>query len=78
MVHGIRGEQSFSVLGLALILALGGVLIVLGAVVDTIVGWLQTGRKAEYRHTQWILEEKLQLQRAAYEGGLTASAACHS
>jgi hypothetical protein len=68
MVRDIGQHQSFSLLGLALIIALGGVIIVLGMVTDTLVGWLQIGRKTEYRRRQWILEENLQLQRAAYEG----------
>ena len=67
-MRGIESYQSFSVLGVALILAIGGVLIVLGMLADTVIGWLQVGHKAEYRRTQWILEGKLQLQRAAYEG----------
>ena len=53
---------------MALILGLGGVVIVLGTVAGIVVGRLQTGRETEYRSTQWALEDKLQLQRAAYEG----------
>jgi hypothetical protein len=68
LVGQIGPDQSFSVLGVALIPAIGGVLIVLGALVDTFIGWLQVGHEAEYRRTQWILEGMLQLQRAAYEG----------
>src|SRR5437016_432463 len=68
MVRDTGRHISFSVLGLALIIPLGGVVILLSMVADTLVGWLQTGHKAEYRRRQWILEENLQLQRAAYEG----------
>jgi hypothetical protein len=68
LVRDIGRHQSFSVLGLALVLVLGGVIIVLGMVADTIVGWLQTSSKGKYRRNQWVLEQKLQLQRAAYEG----------
>ena len=53
---------------MTLVLGLGGVMMVLGMVASVVVGWLQTGRETEYRSTQWALEDKLQLQRAAYEG----------
>jgi hypothetical protein len=68
MVRDTGLHQSFSVLGLMLIIVPGGIIIVLGMVTSTLVGQLQTGKKNEYRHIQWVLEEKLQLQRAAYEG----------
>lgn len=68
MVRQIWGYQSFSVLGIALILVIGGFLILLGMLVDTVAGWLPVNHKTEHRRRQWILEEKLQLQRAAYEG----------
>jgi hypothetical protein len=63
-------HQSFSILGIVLVLALGGIIIVLGLLADTVVGWLQllTSSKAQYRREQWILEHELQLQRSAYEG----------
>jgi hypothetical protein len=68
LVRSDGQHQSFSVLGLTLVLILGGIIIILGMVTDTVVGWLQTLLGARYRRTQWILDEKLQLQRAAYEG----------
>ena len=61
-------HQSFSILGLALVLSIGGFIIVLGMAVDTVVGWLHIGSKFKYRQNQWVLEQTLQLQRAAYEG----------
>jgi UPF0716 family protein affecting phage T7 exclusion len=66
IVHDSGGHQSFSVLGMAVILVVGGILILLGVFTDVIVCWLHIG--PEHRRAQWILEEKLQLHRAAYEG----------
>lgn len=68
LVHSTGLHQQFSILGIALTLGLGGVMIVLGTVASIVVSRLQTGRETEYRNTQWALEDKLQLQRVAYEG----------
>lgn len=59
-----QGTISFSVLGVAIILAVGGFIIVTSLVLDTIVNfiqrWLETGQHARLN---WILDDKLQLQR---------------
>lgn len=60
-MRDIGPYQLFSVLGVILILVIGGVLILLDILLDTVISWLQVGRKAEYRRSQWILEGKLQL-----------------
>jgi hypothetical protein len=73
-VHDAGQHLSFSILGISLILGLGGVIIVLGMMIDSVVGWLHSGHKSEYRSTQWALEDKLQLQRVAYEGSGFGSA----
>jgi hypothetical protein len=56
------GTVSFSVLGLALILIIGTLLILTSFVLETVVGWL--GLK-DYRN--WILDDKMQLQRMVFE-----------
>jgi hypothetical protein len=72
LVHDAGPHQSFSVLGMSLILGIGGIIIVLGMATSRVVSWLHTGHKTEYRITQWTLEDKLQLQRVAYEGSASA------
>lgn len=59
--------MNFSVLGLTIILALGGLIIVIGMSIDTIVGLLRT-RTRRYKKEQWDAEETLELHRAAYAG----------
>jgi hypothetical protein len=61
--------QNFSLLGIVLILVGGGLLIVLGLTIDVVVGAIQR----RWFHDSpgwlgWVLDEKLQLQRMAYEG----------
>jgi hypothetical protein len=59
-----QGTISFSVLGVALILSVGGFIIVTSLVLDTIVGWLQKKYNiGEHARKNWISDEKLQLQR---------------
>ena len=53
---------------MALILAIGTLIILVGLTIDITVGHFQKNRKSEYRRRQWILDNKLQLQRMAYEG----------
>lgn len=59
--------ESFSILGLSLIIGLGGIIILVGFTIDSIVGWLQSP-KARYKADQWHLEENIQLHKAAYKG----------
>jgi hypothetical protein len=60
---------NFSVLGIALIVAFSTFFIWLSFVIDTATGWVQRWlHKGEDRRLQWLLEDKLQLQRMAYVG----------
>lgn len=60
---------SFSICGMVIILVIGGILILLNMVIDTVGGWYQQRRRTGlHRRRQWMLDEKLQLQRLAYEG----------
>lgn len=65
------GEHvSFSVLGVVVILVGGGVIILFSPWIDTMGNLLQrllSGKSDARRPRQWILNEKLQLQRLAYE-----------
>ena len=59
---------SFSMLGVGIILVVGSFLIATSLVIDILVGSIR--RKyhwKEFKGLQWILDEKLQLQRLAYE-----------
>lgn len=59
---------SFSILGVAIILIVGTMLILTNLILDLVVGWIQSRWKiGDYRRLQWISEDKLQLQRMAYE-----------
>ena len=68
IIRSQGGTISFSVLGLCVIFIFGGILIVTSLVVDSLVGFIR--RKLDwkkYKSLQWTLDEKLQLQRLAYE-----------
>ncbi|KAI9795054.1 MAG: hypothetical protein M1816_000076 [Peltula sp. TS41687] len=67
------GTISFSTLGVVLIVIFGGLLIGTSLVLDPIIGLISKHKKkkkknAHHRHRQWAVEEKLQLQRLAFEG----------
>lgn len=67
-VRSASGTISFSVLGVAIILILGAILILTNLLLDTILGFVR--RKLhwkDHKSLQWALDEKLQLQRLAYE-----------
>lgn len=57
------GTISFSVLGLAIILIVGALLIFTGFILETVMSWI--GLKS---HLNWVLDDKLQLQRMVFEG----------
>lgn len=62
------GENtSFSLLGMTIILVCGAVIIILSLVIDTLGDWLQGKVGTSPRQFQWRMNEKLQLQRLAYE-----------
>ncbi|KZF21368.1 hypothetical protein L228DRAFT_262392 [Xylona heveae TC161] len=59
---------SFSVLGIAIILVVGSIIILTSMCLEMIVAWIQVRYEfGLHRHLQWVLDEKLQLQRMAYE-----------
>ena len=59
-----QGTISFSVLGVAIILSVGGFIILTSLVLDTIVGFIQHRYgKGQHARLNWILDDKLQLQR---------------
>lgn len=68
MVHSPSGTISFSILGLALVLVIGSILILTYLILDTVVGYFQKKKHiGRHRRLKWILDENLQLQRLAYE-----------
>jgi hypothetical protein len=65
------GYQSFSVLGLGLILVIGVIIILVALLVDSIAGSCCTHSRfdsSRYKREQWEAEETLALHRAAYAG----------
>jgi hypothetical protein len=58
-----KGTISFSILGLAVILIVGTLLILTSFILETVVGWM--GLKG---HQNWVMDDKLQLQRMVFEG----------
>ena len=68
-IRSSSGTISFSVLGVAIILVVGSLIIFTNLILDMLVGFIRrkTGWN-DYKRLQWILDEKLQLQRLAYEG----------
>lgn len=68
VVRSVGGTLSFSVFGVAIILIVGAILIFLGLVLDIVVGWTRERlRRGMYKAVQWGVDEKLQLQRMAFE-----------
>lgn len=62
------GEHtSFSILGMIIVLVCGAAIIILSLFVDTLGDWLQGRAGKSRRQCQWRLNEKLHLQRLAYE-----------
>jgi hypothetical protein len=59
---------SFSVLGLAITLLVGGSIVLLNLCLSTVVGWFQRfSGKGVHRREHWRLDHSLQVQRMAYE-----------
>ncbi|PMD41895.1 hypothetical protein L207DRAFT_458517 [Hyaloscypha variabilis F] len=59
---------SFSVLGTSVVTAVCIVLILVSLVLDQVMNFIQERwNRGGYRHRQWLLDGKLQLQRLAYE-----------
>ncbi|KAI4269529.1 MAG: hypothetical protein L6R38_007434 [Xanthoria sp. 2 TBL-2021] len=68
IIRKTSGTTSFSVLGVAIILIVGTILIITSWTLDTCMRSIR-GKKGSSQHKslQWIVDEKLQLQRLAYE-----------
>ncbi|KAL9114976.1 MAG: hypothetical protein Q9227_001219 [Pyrenula ochraceoflavens] len=80
---GAEGTISFGVLGVAIILAVGGGIILISLILEPIVGFIQMRRnhgglggggfgsgvmgKGMYKRLNWILDDKFQLQRMVFE-----------
>ncbi|KAF2707658.1 hypothetical protein K504DRAFT_535293 [Pleomassaria siparia CBS 279.74] len=60
------GAISFSTLGVALIIALSGLLIIGHLILECVVS--RADSKDNYKLLRWAMDEKLQLQRQAFEG----------
>jgi len=68
MVPLPAGFQNFSILGIAILITIGGLIIILGYSIDGIVGYIQDhSAQASYARLSWQLENSLQLQRMAQE-----------
>ena len=60
---------SFSTFGIAMILALGGVIIIIGLSIEFIVNTIRkSSNRGTCRQVEWDVSEVLQLQRLAFEG----------
>lgn len=69
MIRSIGQFQSFSVFGIAIILASSTFFILLSFVIDSITAWVQRWtHRGKERRLQWLLDDSLQLQRMAYVG----------
>ena len=68
IVRSFNGTISFSVLGVAIILIVGSLLISTSLILPLLVGALRDLFKwKKHKGLQWILDSKLQMQRLAYE-----------
>ena len=67
-IRSQSGTTSFSVLGVSIILIVGSMLITISLVLSTVMGSIRQKRHWKaYKSLQWTLDDKLQLQRLAYE-----------
>ena len=63
------GTTSFSVLGVGIIFGVGGVVVLIYLVLETVISFLQRKLKwGDYRRVRWVMDDKLQVQRMAFEG----------
>lgn len=70
LVRSTGGTVSFSVLGVAVILGVGGFIVLLSFVLEALVGWAQGRwwkRRQLWRREAWRRDEALQVQRALFE-----------
>jgi hypothetical protein len=69
LVNDADGTMSFSVLGLIVVFVVGGFIILTSFVLDIVVGWWQNlFNKGETKKLDWLLDDKLLLQRMLFEG----------
>ena len=67
-IQSQSGITSFSVLGISIILIVGSLLISISLLLSTVMGFIRQKRQWKaYKSLQWTLDNKLQLQRLAYE-----------
>ena len=67
-IRSASGYISFSVLGTSIILILGGLLILTAFFLDTLVGLIRKKYEIDdYKRVHWVNDEKLHLQRKAFE-----------
>ncbi|KAL5360856.1 hypothetical protein BJX96DRAFT_75962 [Aspergillus floccosus] len=67
-VKATGGHQSFSVLGLAITLFIGALIVVVSLTADSVVGYWQTSRRwGLHRRGWWVIDGKLQLGRLSQE-----------
>ncbi|KAI9715206.1 MAG: hypothetical protein M1828_001032 [Chrysothrix sp. TS-e1954] len=65
-----NGTVSFSVLGMSIVLIVGAIIILFSAIQEEVVGFVQRrlmGKGASWRNLNWVLDDKLQLQRMLFE-----------
>ena len=63
------GYTNFSTLGVAIILALGSIIVLNGMFIDKIVGlYMRKANWKDFKRRLWAHDESLQLMRVAYEG----------
>ena len=69
MVPSASDTINFSIASLSIVLLLSAFLIVTNLILDTVVGFIQRKLNARNpRRLQWIMSEKFQLRRLAFEG----------
>ena len=66
-IRSSTGYYSFSLVGVVIILVIGGLILFVSFYIDTFTGFVLRRIGKEYKAQQWILDEKLQLQRMTYE-----------
>lgn len=67
-IRGVSGYLSFSVLGVSIILILGCLFIITALVLDSTVGFFRRKHDwKDHKRLQWAVDEKLQIQRLAFE-----------
>ncbi|KAJ9663207.1 hypothetical protein H2198_000968 [Neophaeococcomyces mojaviensis] len=68
MIKDTAGTLSFSVLALAMIVAVGGFIIVMSLILEPLVKFLRRFfRYGEHKSMAWVLDETLQLQRMLFQ-----------